>query len=115
MCGSCDENRVWVSLPLAAAVGRTYKVAVSLRELLTQTNEFSKKNVDGCIPVLKDSKPSEMYLRYNVKCSLKSSDPNGHDVRVRFDYWNITDSSRYDNLDVNVSCSCPAFLHWAPQ
>ena len=73
-----------------------------------QAHAISVKNVPGCSATLKESNPKEMYLKYNVKCTLKSSDPAGHDVKVRFDYWAINEKSSVDNLDVNCSCSCPA-------
>lgn len=114
MCMNCDDE-VWVTLPLMAAKEESYKVAISLKDLSQRTNDFSIKNVGGCVPSLRESNPKEMFMRYNVKCSLKNSDPAGHDVRVKFDPSQIDDASRYDNLDITVSCSCPAFLYWGAQ
>jgi hypothetical protein len=113
----CDQHHddIWVSIPVGAALHERYKVAMSLKELVRETNTFSVKNVPGCSATLKESNPKEMYLKYNVKCTLKSSDPAGHDVKVRFDYWAINEKSSVDNLDVNCSCSCPAFLYWGAQ
>lgn len=94
----------------------SHKVAISVPELVQQTNEFSTKNRPGCQPTYEKSKhPQELFLRYNVKCKLKESDPNGHDVKVRFDLEQVKDEATAKNLDVEASCSCPAFLWWGAQ
>jgi hypothetical protein len=110
-----------VRFPIESFRRGNYKVAVSLKDLIQQTNSFSQidkegeARIKGCVPTLKESSPKEMYLHYNVKCSLRNSDPNGHDVKVRFDYENVEEGSRYDNVDVRVSCTCKAFLYWGAQ
>jgi hypothetical protein len=93
----------------------SHKVAISLPDLVSQTNSFSTKNRPGCAPSLNGSKPKELFLAYNVKCSLITSDPAGHDVKVRFDVSEVHDETTAKNLDVAVSCSCPAFLYWGAQ
>jgi hypothetical protein len=93
----------------------SHKVAIALPELVSQTNSFSTKNRPGCAPTLNGSKPKELFLAYNVKCSLAISDPAGHDVKVRFDVSEVHDESTAKDLDVGVSCSCPAFLYWGGQ
>lgn len=119
MCN--HQHDIWVSIPIGNALHQNYKVAMSLKELVRETNDFSKKDKEGnprtagCVATLKESNPQEMFLRYNVKCSLKGSDASGHDVKVRFDYWNINERSSVDNLDMECSCSCPAFLYWGAQ
>lgn len=92
-----------------------YKVAISLPDLVTQTNSFSVKNRPGCTPSLKDSNPQDLYLQYNVKCNLNTSDPAGHDVRVHFDLDKVDETQQAKDLDVRVSCTCPAFLYWGAQ
>jgi hypothetical protein len=92
-----------------------HKVAISLPDLVAQTNGFSVKNRPGCDPALLKSNPKELFLAYNVTCHLEDSDPNGHDVKVHFDLSQVTDASTAKNLDVAVSCSCPAFLYWGGQ
>jgi hypothetical protein len=109
------NDEVWVTVPLNAARDEDYKVAVSLKDLSQRTNDFSIKNVGGCEASLRESNPKDMFMRYNVKCSLKNSDPAGHDVRVKLDPSTIDDKARYDNLDITCSCSCPAFLYWGAQ
>ena len=94
---------------------RSHKVAIALPELVAQTNNFSIKNRPGCAPTLEGSNPKQLYLGYNVKCHLHNSDPNGHDVKVRFDVSQVHDATTAKNLDVAVSCSCPAFLYWGGQ
>lgn len=94
---------------------KSHKVALALPELVSQTNSFSVKNRPGCAPTLEGSKPKELYLAYNVKCNLKNSDPNGHDVNIRFDVSQVYDATTAKNLDVAVNCSCPAFLYWGGQ
>lgn len=93
----------------------SHKVAISLPDLTNQTNNFSVKNRPGCTPALLKSNPKELFLDYNVKCTLKNSDPGGHDVKVHFDLSQVTDATTAKNLDVAVSCSCPAFLYWGAQ
>lgn len=93
----------------------SHKIAWSLPELVKSTNEFSTKNQGGCTPKLTGSNPKELFLHYNVKCSLKTSDPAGHDVKVRFDLAAVTDETKANDLNVECSCSCPAFLYWGAQ
>ena len=93
----------------------SHKIAISVPELVQQTNDFSTKNRPGCNPKLTGSNPRSLFLNYNVKCNLKTSDPAGHDVKVRFDLSNVTDETSAKNLDVEASCSCPAFLYWGAQ
>jgi hypothetical protein len=105
----------FVTIPLGAVQQRLTKVAISLPELVQQTNAFSKKNRPGCAASLINSDPKELFLNYNVKCKLKTSDPAGHDVRVKFDVTKVEESRMAKDLNVQVSCSCPAFLYWGAQ
>jgi hypothetical protein len=91
------------------------KVAISLPELVSQTNAFSVKNRPGCTPHLEASDPKDLFLRYNVKCNLETSDPKGHDVKVHFDVSKVTPEMRANDLDIKCTCSCPAFLYWGAQ
>ena len=91
------------------------KTAISLPDLVKQTNSFSVKNRPGCTPSLLDSNPKALFLHYNVKCNLPDSDPAGHDVRVQFDVSKVEETSQAKDLDIQVSCSCPAFLYWGAQ
>jgi hypothetical protein len=110
------DERVYIKVKLGQLLNpKTHKVAISLPELVQQTNAFSVKNRPGCVPVLQDSNPPDLYLRYKVTCNLPDSDPAGHDVRVHFDVSKIQETTRAQDLDVRVSCSCPAFLYWGAQ
>jgi hypothetical protein len=91
------------------------KSAASLPDLVQQTNAFSVKNRPGCTPILRKSDPKDLFLDYNVKCNLPESDPSGHEVRVHFDVSKVEETGDAKNLDVRVSCSCPAFLYWGAQ
>src|SRR5271167_1822070 len=111
-----------IVIPLSAAVdvvdgvgNRAVKTAISLPEIVRQTNSFSKKYRGGCMPRLLDSNPNALFLHYNVKCSKEDSDPAGHDVRVQFDVTKVQESQKAKDLDVQVQCSCPAFLYWGAQ
>ena len=111
-----------VTIPLSAAVdviegvgNRAVKTAISLPDLVRQTNAFSKKYRGGCQPKLLDSNPKALFLHYNVKCNKEDSDPAGHDVRVQFDVTKVQESQKAKDLDVQVQCSCPAFLYWGAQ
>lgn len=110
------DTRIYISAKLIQWLDpKKHKVAISLPELVQQTNSFSTKNRPGCEAKLLDSNPQDLYLHYNVKCSLKTSDPNGHDVRVHFDVKKVEETDQAKDLDVRVSCSCPAFLYWGAQ
>src|SRR5271157_2781602 len=111
-----------ITIPLSAAVdvvdgvgNRAVKTAISLPEIVRQTNAFSKKYRGGCMPRLMDSNPRALFLHYNVKCSKEDSDPAGHDVRVQFDVTKVQESQKAKDLDIQVQCSCPAFLYWGAQ
>ena len=45
----------------------------------------------------------------------EDSDPAGHDVRVQFDVTKVEETQNAKDLDLQVSCSCPAFLYWGAQ
>lgn len=110
------SERVYISAKLSQWMDpSTHKVAVSLPEIVQQTNQFSVKNRPGCTPALQDSNPQDLYLHYNVKCNLSTSDPAGHDVRVHFDVEKVEETEQAKDLDVRVSCTCPAFLYWGAQ
>lgn len=91
------------------------KTAISVPDLIKSTNNFSVKNRPGCTPSLTGSNPKDLLLKYNVKCNLATSDPNGHDVKVHFDVSKVTPEMKATDLDVKCSCTCPAFLYWGQQ
>jgi len=91
------------------------KVAISVPELVSQTNSFSVKRRPSCDATLLDSNPKELFLHYNVKCRESYSSPEGHDVRVKFDVSQVQDTQNANDLDVQLNCSCPAFLYWGAQ
>ncbi len=110
----------FITIPLSASAwvageNRQIKTAVTLPELVRQTNAFSKKHRPGCSASLLDSNPKALFLHYNVKCNKEDSDPAGHDVRVQFDVTKVEETQNAKDLDVQVSCSCPAFLYWGAQ
>lgn len=110
------SERVFITLPLGLLENpSSYKVAISLPDIVRETNAFSHKYEGGCAAQLVDSNPKELYLRYNVKCSKPDSDPNGHDVIVHFDVTKLNETQQAKDLDVRCSCSCPAFLYWGAQ
>jgi hypothetical protein len=108
-------ERLTITIPLFLTDHPHTKTAISLPELVRQTNAFSKKYRPGCVPSLLDSNPKALFLQYNVKCNKKDSDPAGHDVRIQFDVTKVVDSQQAKDLDVQISCSCPAFLYWGAQ
>jgi hypothetical protein len=91
------------------------KTAISLPDLVRETNAFSRKYRPGCVAKLLDSNPKALFLHYNVKCNKEDSDPAGHDVRVQFDVTKVQESQQAKDLDIQCSCSCPAFLYWGAQ
>lgn len=109
------RESAYMKFPLGMLLSSQYKVALSLPELQSQTNQFSHKWAPGCVAQLMDSDPPNLFLHYNVTCNAKWSDPRGHEVRVKFDLSQVTSEQTAKNLDVRVSCSCPAFLYWGAQ
>jgi hypothetical protein len=105
----------FMSIPLGQLYAPMTKVAISVPELVAQTNAFSVKRRPNCAATLLDSNPKELFLHYNVKCHESYSDPSGHDVRVKFDVSKVEDTQNANDLDVQLNCSCPAFLYWGAQ
>jgi hypothetical protein len=109
-------ERVYISFTLGLyETPKSHKVAISLPDLVSETNAFSHKYEGGCAATLQESNPKDLFLRYNVKCSKPDSDPNGHDVRVHFDVSKLNETQQARDLDVRCSCTCPAFLYWGAQ
>lgn len=115
---------VSIRIPLSVILAGTYKVgltprdskiAVSLPDLVQQTNAFSTKYRAGCDAKLEKSSPKDLYLQYRVTCHKADSDPRGHETRVKFDVSKIEADQNANDLDVQCSCSCPAFLYWGAQ
>ena len=109
------ENRLWVSIPVIRLRPPYTKVAISLPELIRQTNAFSVKRRAGCTPTLAKSRPKELFIEYKVVCHENYSDPRGHDVQVQFDLSQVEKTQDAKRMDVRVNCSCPAFLYWGAQ
>ena len=105
----------WITVPLSSLQNKNYKVALNIRELTQLTNDFSKKYVGGCTAQLIKSFPKELSMQYRVKCSKAESDPAGHEVRVKFEIGSITSNTTLNDMQVKISCSCPAFLYWGAQ
>jgi len=107
---------MWVSINYKTLFEtKRYKVAFSLKELVSLSSEFSYAKAKNCSSSFKSSKPKELFVQYQVVCREKGSKHGGHTVSVRFDTSKVTDKSNLNNLDVKVSCTCPAFLYWGAQ
>lgn len=109
------QDPKWISIPLSDFQTKSYKVALNIRELTQLTNDFSKKYVGGCTAQLVKSFPKQLSMQYRVTCSKSESDPAGHEVRIQFDINAITSKTNLNDMQVKVSCSCPAFLYWGAQ
>lgn len=96
----------FLSIPLGQLKAPLTKVAISVPELVAQTNAFSVKRRPGCAASLLDSSPKDLFLHYNVKCHESYSDPLGHDVRVKFDVSKVQETQNANDLDVQMNCSC---------
>ncbi len=105
----------FISVPLGMMGVPHTKIAISVPELVSQTNAFSVKRRPGCSPSLIDSKPKQLFLKYNVKCRESYSDPAGHTVTIQFDVDKVEETQNANDLDVMLNCSCPAFLYWGAQ
>lgn len=106
--GSQNITSSFITIPLGQLSPPHTKVAISVPELVAQTNAFSVKRRPGCTPQLTKSDPKQLYLQYNVKCHESYSDPNGHDVRVKFDVSKVQETQKANDLDVQLNCSCVA-------
>ena len=113
--GLFRKQGIWVTIPVLVLHPPYTKVAISLPDLVRQTNAFSVKRRAGCTPVLQKSRPKELYLEYKVTCHENYSDPKGHDCQVQFDLSTVEKTQDAKRLDVRCSCSCPAFLYWGAQ
>jgi len=109
------KQGTWISIPISLTSPPFTKLAISLPELIRQTNAFSVKRRAGCEVKPISSKPKELYLAYKVTCHENYSDPKGHDVQVQFDLSQVEKTQDARQIDVRVSCSCPAFLYWGAQ
>ena len=94
--------------------GRT-KVAFSLKELVGLTSEFSIRHAPNCSSQVLRTDREKFLLVYKVTCGESYSNPSGHTVRLKFDFKRMKESGSVNDLDVRVSCSCPAFLWWGQQ
>lgn len=94
----------------------SHKVAFSIRELVGLTSDFSLKHATpDCTARVIRTEQSKFLFVYNVTCQESYSDPRGHTVRMKFDLKRLKATGSVDDLDVRVSCSCPAFLYWGAQ
>ena len=105
----------FISIPLGQLQVPMTKVAISVPELVSQTNSFSVKRRPSCEASLLDSNPKELFLHYNVKCRESYSDPSGHEVNVKFDVDKVQETQNANDLDVQLNCTCPAALYWGAQ
>jgi hypothetical protein len=94
---------------------KTAKIAFSLKDLVNLTSEQGVRKSKNCNISVKNVDLDSMLLTYNVRCKEKGSDPKGHVVKIQFDPSQIDDKSTINDLDVRVSCGCPAFLYWGAQ
>ena len=110
-----------VRMPWHALRRGKAKIAFSIQELVALTSEFSLKYAEGCDSQVIRTDPAKYLFVYRVVCHKKDkngkpvSDPNGHVVRLKFDLSRLKETGTIDDLDVRMSCSCPAFLYWGPQ
>lgn len=111
----------WIKISWSALRSRRTKIAFSIKELVQLTSDFSTKNAVNCRSSVVRTDPPKFLLVYKVTCSQKDrngkniSDPSGHLVRIKFDPARITDKQTADQLDVQLSCDCKAFVFWGPQ
>lgn len=90
-------------------------MAFTIQELVGLTSEFSTRKAPNCTSKVVRTDASKFLLVYHVTCRESYSDPNGHTVRLKFDFKRLKESGKATDLDVRVSCSCPAFLYWGAQ
>jgi hypothetical protein len=105
-----------VLLPLdeATDILRQKRAAV-LRDLVSESPANSKVRKARCSArfVGFNKGDTTWHLTYRVTCTESYSDPAGHTVKLRL-YPEVGISDALD-LDVEASCSCPAFVYWGAQ
>ena len=96
----------------------TTKIAFSLKELVSLTSDFSVKWAHDCdSQVIRTDRAKHLFV-YRVTCHKKKkdgtpeSDPNGHVVRLKFDFDKMKQTGTVADLDVRVTCSCVAPDTW---
>lgn len=118
---AADQQGVEVQAPWRLLRRGHAKIAFSLKELVGLTSQFSMHRSDGssrtsgCSSRVVRTDAQKFLFVYNVTCSESYSDKKGHTVRLKFDFKKMRETGRADDLDVRVSCSCPAFLWWGAQ
>lgn len=89
--------------------------ATTLSELI-HSSPSSSYSGKSCRVTLKsqyiNKNARSWFVTYMVWGNQSYSDPRGHKVRIRFFPEVHTD---YHDLDVDVSCTCPAFLYYGAQ
>jgi hypothetical protein len=113
--GADDQRVPEIQAPWKLLRTGKAKIAFSLKELVGLTSEFSVKKAPNCTSQVVRTDPAKFLFVYRVTCGESYSDPNGHVVRMKFDFKRMKETHQVDDLDVRVSCSCPAFLYWGAQ
>ena len=109
------EKRVEIRAPWGLLCGNKVKTAFSIQELVGLSSEFSIRHAPNCSSSVIRTDTAKHLLVYKVVCRESYSDPDGHTVRMKFDFNRLKKSGSVNDLDVRVSCSCPAFLWWGAQ
>ena len=109
------EKRVEIRAPWSLLCGNKVKTAFSIQELVGLTSEFSIRHAPNCSSSVIRTDTSKHLLVYKVTCRESYSDSDGHTVRMKFDFNRLKKSGSVNDLDVRVSCSCPAFLWYGAQ
>ena len=87
--------------------------ATTLSELVHSSPKHSYEG-KPCSLILKSlNKKGTWFLNYQVFGTKDDSDPAGHRVKIKF--FPEANVERPSDLEVEVSCSCPAFLYWGAQ
>ena len=102
-----------------AAPGQVQKFSMSLFSLLTATNQGMKTRAQRCKARFKSFDKDEMRWVYHVTCTGPKSNPSGYLVEVKIvtEPWlgSKHKPQSFKEVDVQVTCGCPAFMYWGPE
>lgn len=108
-------NRIGTAKILLDLGERTLHKAETLNELIHSSPSNSTRRKGKCnarfVGFMK--RADQWHVTYRVTCGESYSDSRGH--LVKFNFSPEVGISQAGDLEVEVSCSCPAFVYWGAQ
>lgn len=93
------------------------KIALTLKELVRETNRGMKERAKRCKARYKGLDKKTMTWTYHVACSDGAA--HGYIVKAKIvsEPWlgKKQKPSDFSQVDIQVSCTCPAWVYWGPE